>query len=75
MDMHNLAESQKACVIKTLWSEKCAKSDPVNEPGTFSEMIAFTGLTQFCIRYTKTCQGNYPPIFFSFFAFFLPKMT
>ena len=64
MDMHNLAESQKACVIVTLRSEKMSKGPPVNESDNFSEMIAFTGLTRFCIRYTKTCQGNYLQIIF-----------
>jgi len=43
--------------------KKCEKAKAVNEPRNFSEMSAFTGLTHFCIRYTKTCQGNYPPLF------------
>jgi hypothetical protein len=63
MDTHNLAESQNHCVIVTARSEKNDKAGPMAESGNFSDMSAFTSLTHFCIRYTKTCQGNYPPLF------------
>jgi enoyl-CoA hydratase/3-hydroxyacyl-CoA dehydrogenase len=33
------------------------------ESGIFLEMTVFTGLTRFCIRYTKMCQANYPGLF------------
>jgi hypothetical protein len=33
------------------------------KPAFFPEMSAFTGLTRFCIRYTKMCQANYPGLF------------
>ena len=36
-------------------------------------MINSTGLTQFCIRYTKTCQGNYPRHFFGFLLYYYEK--
>jgi hypothetical protein len=34
----------------------------------FPKMSPFAGLTQFCIRYRKTCQATYPALFFDFFT-------
>ena len=53
--------------------KKCEKAGALIEPVSFSEMGAYTGLPQFCIRYTKTCQGNYPPHFFGFLPYYYEK--
>jgi enoyl-CoA hydratase/3-hydroxyacyl-CoA dehydrogenase len=49
--------------------KKCEKAGALIEPLIFSEMGAYTGLPQFCIRYTKTCQGNYPSSLWGFLPY------
>ncbi len=59
MGVHHLIESQSLSYLRPIIRENVNAKVMIGS-AINSEMSTYSGLTHFCIRYTKTCQAIYP---------------